>query len=206
MPDYDLIAPWYDFLLRLFLKSIRRDILKLVLAAKPGLVLDVACGTGDQLRRLAQQHINAIGIDLSEPMLRQCRQSNPSADCLLQDGTAMAFQQASFDMVMISFALHESGWSAAVKMLDEIYRVLKPKGHLLIADYADLNHIRAHVRFAINTIEFLAGRRHYRNFRRYLHHGGLEVLVDSDRFSLLHAHHHASGAIVLGHFERCDVL
>ena len=93
----------------------------------------------------------------------------------------------------------------AVNILDEIYRVLKPGGHLLIVDYTDLKQIRALVRMAVNAIEFLAGRRHYRNFRHYLHNGGLSALIDSDRFSLLESYQHASGAIALRLFERLDM-
>jgi SAM-dependent methyltransferase len=106
---------------------------------------------------------------------------------------------------MISFALHECGWSVAVGMLNEIYGVLKPGGHLLIVDYADLNQIRGHVRFAINTIEFLAGRRHYRNFRHYLHNGGLPALIDSNRFSFQKSRQRASGSVALRLFERLNV-
>jgi demethylmenaquinone methyltransferase/2-methoxy-6-polyprenyl-1,4-benzoquinol methylase len=205
MDTYKHIAPYYNFLLKPFLQSIRRDVLKIVLGLKPGLVLDVACGTGEQLHALAAHNIKVIGIDLSEPMLRQCRQANPPATCLLQDGTAMAFQPASFDLVMISFALHETSWSAAVAMLDEMYRVLKPGGYLLVVDYADFNIIRGHVRLSIRTIEFLAGRRHYRNFHHYLKKGGLKALVDTNRFSLRKSHQHASGAIALRLYERLDV-
>jgi len=103
---------------------------------------------------------------------------------------------------MISFALHECGWSVAVGMLDEIYGVLKPDGHLLIVDFADLKQIHAHVRLGISTIEFLAGRRHYRNFRHYLHNGGLPALIDSNRFSLLKSRPRASGSIAIQQY-RC---
>ena len=201
MPDYRHIAPWYDFLLRPFVKTIRRNVVKTVLALKPGLVLDVACGTGDQLRVLSENRINAVGIDLSEAMLRQCRRSNPAADCLLQDGTAMAFQPATFDLVMISFALHECGWPAAVDMLDEVYRVLKPGGQLLIVDYADLKQVRGHVRLAISAIEFLAGRDHFSNFRNYHRKGGLQALIDPHRFSLLASRKRAAGSIEIQEFK-----
>ena len=204
MQEYRYIAPYYNFLLKPFLQSIRGDVLKIVLRLKPELVLDVACGTGDQLRVLSENHINAVGIDLSEAKLRQCRQLNPAADCLLQDGQALAFRSASFNLAMTSFALHECGWSVANTMLDEIYRVLKPGGHLLVVDYTDLKQTRALVRLAICTIEFLAGRRHYRNFRHYLKKGGLKALIDSNRFSLQASHQRASGAIALGQFERLD--
>jgi len=105
MQDYRIIAPLYDFLLSPFLKNIRREVLNIVLGLHPERVLDVACGTGDQLRLLTENQIKAVGVDLSEAMLRACRKTNPASDCLLQDASAMAFQNARFDLVMISFAL-----------------------------------------------------------------------------------------------------
>jgi demethylmenaquinone methyltransferase/2-methoxy-6-polyprenyl-1,4-benzoquinol methylase len=111
------------------------------------------------------------------------------------------FQPATFDLVMISFALHECGWPAAVDMLDEVYRVLKPGGQLLIVDYADLKHVRGHVRLAISAIEFLAGRHHFSNFRNYHRKGGLRALIDPHRFSLLTSRKRVAGSIEIQEFK-----
>lgn len=98
MQDYAFIAPFYDFLLGPFMRSIRRDTLNIVLGLQPDNVLDVACGTGDQLRLLAENSINAVGVDMSEAMLKICRKANPASDCLLQDATDMAFQNERFEI------------------------------------------------------------------------------------------------------------
>lgn len=197
MQDYQFIAPFYDFLLSPFMRSIRRDVLKIVLRLQPKNVLDVACGTGDQLRLLSENGIDAVGVDMSEAMLRMCRKANPASDCLLQDATDMAFHNHCFDLVMVSFALHETEWESAGKILQDIHRVLKPTGHLLVVDYSKFRQTPLYVRQIIRTIEFLAGQRHFRNFRRYHQEGGLGTLMDKKRFYLVSSTHRASRSIVL---------
>ncbi|MFC1876834.1 class I SAM-dependent methyltransferase [Thermodesulfobacteriota bacterium] len=202
MKDYQFIAPFYDFLLGPFMQSIRRDVLETVLRLQPENVLDVACGTGDQLRLLTENSINAVGVDMSEAMLKICRKANPASDCLLQDATKMAFQNERFALAMISFALHETGWKTAAGILDETHRVLKPSGHLLVVDYSDFKKTPFYVRQTIRMIEFLAGKRHFRNFRTYHLEGGLKALVSEDRFYPVASIYRASRSIAIRLFQR----
>jgi ubiquinone/menaquinone biosynthesis C-methylase UbiE len=202
MNDYTLIAPLYDTLLRPFVKSVRRDVLKTALRLQPQNILDVACGTGDQLRLLTKNGIKAVGVDLSEAMLRICRRKNPAAACLLQDAASMAFRDERFSLAMISFALHETGWKSAAAILDEIHRVLRPSGHLLVVDYSDFRKTPFYTRQAIYVIEFMAGRRHFKNFRTYRRKGGLNALIKGHRFRPVASIHHASRSIDLRLLQR----
>ena len=204
MKDYVFIAPFYDFLLGPFMRSIRRDVLETVLELQPENVLDVACGTGDQLRLLTENSINAVGVDMSEAMLKICRKANPVSDCLLQDATNMAFQNERFALAMISFALHETGWKTAAGILEEIHRVLKPSGQLLVVDYSDFQATPFYVRQTIRMIEFMAGQRHFRNFRTYHRMGGLTALISKNRFRLVAATSRASRSIVIRLFQRIE--
>jgi demethylmenaquinone methyltransferase/2-methoxy-6-polyprenyl-1,4-benzoquinol methylase len=197
MNDYQFIAPFYDFLLGPFIRPIRREVLDIVCRLGPKKVLDVACGTGDQLRLLSKSGIDAVGIDMSESMLKVCRKANPAGDCLLQDATDMAFQHHCFDLVTVSFALHETEWESAEKILQEIHRVLKPSGHLLVVDYTDFRETPFYVRQTIRMIEFMAGRRHFGNFRTYHRTGGLNTLIDKEKFCTVASTHHASRSIAL---------
>jgi ubiquinone/menaquinone biosynthesis C-methylase UbiE len=197
MQDYQFIAPFYDFLLGPFMRSIRREVLKIVLRLRPNRVLDVACGAGDQLRLLSKNGFDAVGVDMSESMLKVCRRANPADTCLLQDATAMAFHNHCFDLVMVSFALHETEWESAGKILNDIHRVLKPSGHLLVVDYTDFRETPFYVHQAIRTIEFIAGKRHFRNFCRYHHEGGLDTLIRKTQFTPVASTHRASHSIAL---------
>jgi demethylmenaquinone methyltransferase/2-methoxy-6-polyprenyl-1,4-benzoquinol methylase len=197
MNDYQFIAPFYDFLLSPFMRAIRRGVLEIAFRLRPKKILDVACGTGDQLRLLSENGFEAVGVDMSESMLRVCRRANPASDCLLQDATAMAFQDQSFDLVMISFALHETGWESAEKILQDIHRVLKPSGHLLVVDYTDFRETPFYVRQSIHLIERMAGHRHFSNFRRYHHKGGVNSLINKSKFQPVASIHRASRSIAL---------
>lgn len=197
MQDYQFIAPFYDFLLYPFVKSIRRDVLKLVQGLQPKLILDVACGTGDQLRLLSENNFPAVGVDRSAAMLMACRKNNPSSDCLLQDATAMAFQDNTFDLAMISFALHETGWNFALEILGETSRILRPSGHLLVVDYSDFSATPPITRQFIRLIEFMAGRQHYSNFLRYHHNGGLKSLIDEKLFTPMRTKYRGSRSITI---------
>jgi len=205
MQDYQFIAPFYDILLGPFMRSVRRDVLRTVLELQPENVLDVACGTGDQLRLLTENSIDAVGVDMSEAMLKICRKANPASDCLLQDATEMAFQNERFALAMISFALHETGWKTAAGILEEIHRVLKPSGHLLVVDYSDFQQTPFYVKQTIRMIEFLAGKRHFRNFRTYHLEGGLATLVNKNKFRVVVSTCHASCSIVIRLFQRIDM-
>jgi demethylmenaquinone methyltransferase/2-methoxy-6-polyprenyl-1,4-benzoquinol methylase len=197
LKEYKFIAPLYDVLLYPFVRNIRRDILKAAVRLQPQKVIDVCCGTGDQLRRLKQYGIDAVGIDLSQDMIAVSQTGNHAPKCFLQDATAMKFKTATFDLAMVSFALHETGWENANAILSEIHRTLIPNGYLLIADYAITNRTGYAARKIIPLIEFMAGRRHFRNFVEYRRCGGLEALIDSSRFGTVHESYHGQRSIVV---------
>jgi ubiquinone/menaquinone biosynthesis C-methylase UbiE len=107
-------------------------------------ILDLGCGTGEITRRLAQRYPQAyvLGIDILEGNLAIARRESAAvADRVTYEvGDAFALRQpdAHFDLVVcrhMSQAVPNFGL-----VLDEIGRVLKPRGwlHLLSEDYAML--------------------------------------------------------------------
>ena len=73
-----------------------------------GPVLDIACGTGNQLiadRSLAPL-ARLVGIDGSLGMLRQARQKAADIQWVHGDSAALPFATASFDFVSCQYALH----------------------------------------------------------------------------------------------------
>jgi SAM-dependent methyltransferase len=54
-----------------------------------GRVLDVGCGVGQVVARLASQGFEAHGVDVSEPNIARARQTNPR--CQLYDGKRLPF-------------------------------------------------------------------------------------------------------------------
>jgi ubiquinone/menaquinone biosynthesis C-methylase UbiE len=195
--EYKHLAPLYDVLLYPFVRNIRRDILKTVMRLQPRKVIDVCCGTGDQLRLLKRSGIDAVGVDMSQAMITVSQKGNHAPTCFLQDATAMKFKTGTFDLAVVSFALHETGWDNAKNILTEIYLVLTPSGYMLLADYAFKPRSDLLAKKIITAIEFMAGKRHYQNFLEYQRNGGLGTLIDLKRFVTIQETYHGLRSIVV---------
>ena len=102
----------------------------------PDRILDLCCGTADWSIMLAKQypHGQVIGMDFSQEMLKIAQQKVSAAgvtNITLEIGDAMKLQYSddSFDAVTIGFGLRNV--PDANKVLQEIYRVLRPGGQLI---------------------------------------------------------------------------
>lgn len=76
---FDLWAPLYDFLFPSVLyQAIHKRMLEYVQLPSYPNVLDIGCGTGRLLDRLATERsdLQGTGLDFSAEMLRQARRSN----------------------------------------------------------------------------------------------------------------------------------
>ena len=101
--------------------------------------LDVGCGTGRLLAFLhgAWPGLKLTGIDLSRPYLDEARrQIGRTARVKLIEGAAEAlpFDEASLDLVVSSFLLHELPNDIRAKAIAEMARVVKPGGLVVIVD------------------------------------------------------------------------
>lgn len=125
---------------------------------KPGdHVLDVACGTGN-LTLTAQSYVGpagkVYGIDAAPEMIEaaQKKAARYAPAVIFEIGLVekLAFSDAAFDVVISRLAIHHLPDDLKLRAFAEILRVLKPGGHLLIADFTPpknpvLNHITSAV-------------------------------------------------------------
>jgi S-adenosylmethionine-diacylgycerolhomoserine-N-methlytransferase len=140
----------YDLTRRYFLFG--RDRLIARLDAQPGdAVLEMACGTGRNLRRIGNRWPGAVlhGFDISGEMLKSAHAAVGDV-ALLARGDATAFDplppfgRRVFDRVILSFALSMiPDWRAA---LDQAARLLAPGGSLHVVDFGDLAGLPAPLR------------------------------------------------------------
>ncbi len=100
---------------------------------KDKVVLDIACGTGYGTYTLAQvaQKIDGVDIDKESVELAQKQYTLPNLTYTVGDGTTIPFADNMFDVV-ISFETIEHIVEYH-HFLDEIHRVLKPGGVLLMS-------------------------------------------------------------------------
>ena len=102
---------------------------------RPEQIMDLGCGTGYHSIQLQQRYPQAqvCGIDLSAGMLSyaQTKYSNKGICWLCADAESLPVQSRSQSLVFSNFALQ---WCDQLDRLSaEIYRVLEPKGQLLLA-------------------------------------------------------------------------
>ncbi|MDR3586226.1 MAG: class I SAM-dependent methyltransferase [Desulfosporosinus sp.] len=96
-------------------------------------VLDVGCGNGATVERLVSLYdLQAIGVDPSEGLLESGKMKNPDLNLVLGRGEDLPFPDDHMDGVFAECAL--SVMFELDKVIQEIFRVLKPGGLLVIND------------------------------------------------------------------------
>jgi ubiquinone/menaquinone biosynthesis C-methylase UbiE len=120
----------------------RRVAEEIVSTFKEGLILDLGTGPGylpiEIIKKSAD--IKIVGIDLSRKLIQMAQQNAQNAgvtdriDFQMGDSGRLRFDGASFDMAISTGMLHSL--KDPVKVLNEIYRVLKNGGEAWIYDPA----------------------------------------------------------------------
>lgn len=118
-----------------------REILSLLELNRADRVLDLGCGTGVLTRMIADQLDPkaggvSVGIDAAGKMIRVARKKRESDTCRFEAMAAekLTFEDESFDSVVSSLFFHHVPLDLKEKALSEAFRILKPRGRLIIAD------------------------------------------------------------------------
>lgn len=172
-------AKYYDAFLYVFVRKIRKKVLQIVQENKYRKILDVCCGTGDQLKLLQKNGYNGVGIDLSPTMLNVAASGKIKAKCYEQDAENITFKNNSFDMTTTTFALHEKSTNTAKAILNEMIRLTKPNGDIIIVDFSIDDRTSFLSKGLIRLIESMAGDEHYSNFNNYVSNNGLKTLLNN---------------------------
>jgi len=173
------IAPVYDILLYPFVHKLRLRLLDICNEEGYDSILDVCCGTGRQLKILRQHGFNVRGVDLSAEMLRVSQKGPYAPDCLNEDAAQMSFESDSFHAAMTTFALHEKPAHMARAIIEEMIRVVRPGGHLLLTDFNFTEQSNAFSKAVIRAIEWNAGGEHYQSFKEFISFGGVPSLIEN---------------------------
>lgn len=139
-------------------------------ANPPRNILEIGCGTGDNLLRLARQFPEAAvtGLDLSTDMLARARHKLEARRLLItllqQRYDRPLYPEPVFDLIVFSYCLSmiNPGWNRA---LASAMRDLRPGGRLAVVDFHDtrftrfrrwmeINHVRmdGHLLPGLNTL------------------------------------------------------
>ena len=157
-----------------------------ILNYKDKIILDLCCGTGNQLKLLSKNNFkNLYCLDFSSAMLKQVQKNSFNIKIYQEDATKTNFKNEFFDLIIISFVIHEKERNTQKKFLEEAHRILKKGGTLLVLDYDIGKKTSILTKALIYTIERIAGKNHYYNFKNYIKNKGLPGLINPEKFQTL---------------------
>ena len=149
------------------------------LIAPQSTVIDIGCGTGRLAFALGDHCASVLGIDLSKRNIGR-------AQILLErvPNEKISFQHLNvsdarnggdkpFDYAVLTYVIHEVNKEERIKLLKDASRVTE---HIIIGDYL-FPRPSGLSGFMSKTIEYLAGREHYRNYNTYMAEGGIRYLA-----------------------------
>lgn len=121
--DKAMVTARTRFLDRGLYQPIRDAVISQVQAVAPATVLDIGCGEGYYTTGLVTEGREVFGLDLSkEAILAACRRSR-AVRWLVAGSAHLPFTDHSLDLVVVMFCEPHA---------EQIARVLKPDGHLLL--------------------------------------------------------------------------
>ncbi|MDQ3777814.1 MAG: class I SAM-dependent methyltransferase [Actinomycetota bacterium] len=137
-------------------------------------VLDLGCGDGSKIARLART-FELVAVDLSEEQLRLARPRLPGAELICADFGELDFAEASFDAVTALYSVMHLPREEHSGLFERIARWLKPGGLFL----ASLSHVGGPDR----TYEWLGVDMFFSAFdaetnRRLVREAGFELVRD----------------------------
>ena len=116
-----------------------------LLAPNPRRVLDVGCGTGALLRKVAERfpHADLTGVDPAPDMVEAARKvwcDDRPAHFVRATAEHLPFEGGEFDLVTSTVSFHH--WQDQQEGLNEIGRVLAPRGSVVLVDMFAVSWLR----------------------------------------------------------------
>ena len=161
--EYSAAAKDYDRRWSYYVDSTTRETLARLKVGPGHRVLDVGCGTGELLSRLAARYPDArlSGLDPVPEMLEVAK-GKLSAGVDLRVGWAneLPWPDAAFDVVVSCNMFHYI--THPVAAIREMERVLRPGGQIVITDWCD-DYLACRI---CNLYLRLTSRAHYKTYRQ----------------------------------------
>lgn len=185
---YKKSAKKFDILVEPLISALRQIGMKVYPPKEEMLVLDVGCGTGTNLSLYHKAGCSVFGIDSSPSMLEEAKNKlGDNAELLLGSASEMHFPDKFFDLVISMLALHEMPRKIRPQVMNEMVRVLKQEGRILLIDYhpGSISFPKGWTyKAAIYFFEIAAGREHFKNFRDFLANNGIPGLIASHKLAI----------------------
>ena len=145
---YDRISRVYDYLTGAFERKYTEMALEHLSVDEAETVLEIGFGPGHCLKQIAEsagQTGKVYGVDISSGMLEVARRRLDKArlmdrvELYCGDAASLPYGDNTFDAAFMSFTLELFDTPETPRLLEEVKRVLKPKGRIGIASMSKEN-------------------------------------------------------------------
>lgn len=160
---YDFLTAYYDIAIKLTMpeKKFRQKLLDEVNPVENESILEFGFGTGQNLILMQKKNQNSklTGLDI-DPKVKdianyKLNKKNLTIPLDLYDGKNFPYGDHHFDKVYSCLVFHQLDSETKSNSLKEIYRVLKPKGEVIIADWGKADNQL--MRFTFGIVQILDG-------------------------------------------------
>jgi ubiquinone/menaquinone biosynthesis C-methylase UbiE len=107
-------------------------------------VLEIGCGTGNNIWFLAAEGFDTHGIDISKTAIsyakKRIQELGLKAELKVGDILKLPWSDSIFDMVIDRGALTQNSHASIRKILNEVRRVLKSEGRVICSTLIGMNH------------------------------------------------------------------
>jgi demethylmenaquinone methyltransferase/2-methoxy-6-polyprenyl-1,4-benzoquinol methylase len=142
-----------------------------------------------QCNRISEQGRGVLGLDLDAGMIHYSTSKYPHIPFICADAAQIPVKNSSLKGVILSYALHDKSPETRKKILQEVKRVLVPKGKIVFVDFEKPWNRKSRVASRyIYGIERLAGKEHFENGRRFLERGGLNSFIQQNELEEIDRH------------------
>lgn len=114
-------------------------------------VLDVGCGTGVTDALIVSKFRSVHGVDVAAGVIEKAAEANPGVDYHAYDGSTLPFDESSMDVSFAICVLHHVEPPARQRFVEEMQRVTRPGGLIMIFEHNPLNPL---TRLAVARCEF----------------------------------------------------
>lgn len=154
---YDFLTAYYDLAIKLTMpeKKFRRILIEEINPQDGELILEFGFGTGQNLILVKNQNrnIKLTGLDI-DPKVKDIAnykldKNKHSVQLDLYSGNMFPYSDNHFDKIYSCLVFHQLDAYTKTNCLKEIYRVLKPEGELIIADWGKASNLVMRLTFGL---------------------------------------------------------
>jgi ubiquinone/menaquinone biosynthesis C-methylase UbiE len=154
---YDFLTAYYDMAIKLTMpeKKFRRILVESIYPQDDESILEFGFGTGQNLILVKNQNqnIRLTGLDI-DPKVKdianyKLAKNNLTVPLDLYSGNIFPYPDNHFDKIYSCLVFHQLDADTKTNCLKEIYRVLKPGGELIIADWGKADNKIMRLTFGI---------------------------------------------------------